>query len=631
MKLIGGAWKILVGIKDFLVLIFMLLFFVGLFAVLSTRPNVASVREGALLISLNGSLVEQPVPADPLATLTGASEVGEIRLGDVLHALDTAVTDKRVKAVVLDLDRFAGGYPAGIQEVRTAVMKVRDAKKPVLVYATAFTDAGYGIAAGASEIWTHPMGGVLFAGMGGTNLYYKGLLDKLGVTAHVYKVGKFKSAVEPYILTGMSPEAREASEQLYGQLSAQWQEGIKQARPKAQFAALLTQPAEQIEAAKGDVSKANQDAGLIDRVGDRLAFGQRVAEIVGAPPRKAAGNFKAIKFANYLAANPRSKSGDAIGVLTVAGDIVDGSASAGTAGGDTISSLLLTALAEKKLKALVVRVDSPGGSAMASERMRLAVLEAKKQGLPVVISMGNLAASGGYWVATAGDTIFASPNTITGSIGIFGVVPTFEKGLAKIGVTSDGVKTTPLSGQPDVLGGVNATFDRVLQASIEQGYNRFIGIVAQARKLSPERVDEIGQGRVWTGATARELGLVDQYGTLSDAIAEAARRAKLDPAKVHPLYLEEKASGFGKILADLMRDEGGGSDDWADSPSGGDAFARIGEQQRGLMMKALADAKLLTQASSVQARCLECAGLAPATPRREDRSLFDYLLGRVFG
>ncbi len=629
MKLVRGAWKLLVGIKDFLVLAFMLLFFAGLFAALSSKPNVAAVRDGALVVALDGTLVEQPEEADPFAGLSGQSATKQLRLRDVVRALDTAKGDARVKAVVLDLDSFLGGYPAAISEVAEAVGRVRAAGKPVLAYATGYTDSSYLIAANASEVWVNPLGGTLFAGPGRTGLYYKGLLDKLGVTAHVYKVGKFKSAVEPYIRSDMSPEAREANVALYGALFDQWKGAVAKARPKARIADYLTKPDEVVAGAGGDIAAANLSYGIVDKLGDRMAFGKRVAEIAGAPSGKPAGSFTAIRLSNWIAANPAPTPGDAIGVITVAGEIVDGKAGPGSAGGDTVSTLLLKGLAEKKLKALVVRVDSPGGSAMASEKIRQAVLQAKAQGLPVVISMGSLAASGGYWVSTAGDVIFAQPNTITGSIGIFGLLPSFENSLAKIGVTSDGVQTTPLSGQPDVTGGINPVTDRILQSAIESGYARFTKLVADSRKLSVQRVDEIGQGRVWIGGIAHQLKLVDRFGGLQAAIDEAARRAKLDPAKVHPVYLDKETTGWRKLLAETM---GGGDDDgdWADEPVAGvDLFGRIADERRALVAQALGDARRLAMGGSVQARCLECMGIGPAVARPSDQSLFELLIAQV--
>ncbi len=628
MKLVRGAWKILVGIKDLLVLVFMLLFFTMLFFALSVRPNPSTgIRDGALVVAIEGTLVEQPQQADPLSRLGAGRAASQTRLRDVLRALDAARSDGHVKAVVLDLDRFVGGYPAAVSEVAAAVGRVRQSGKRVLAYATAYTDDSYAIAANAGEVWIHPLGGSLFAGPGGTRLYYKGLIDKLGVNAHVYRVGKFKSAVEPYTRSDMSPEAREADTAMYGAILSQWRQEVLRARPKARIDEFLAHPDAVAAAANGDMAQANLSLGLVDKVGDRLAFGQRVAELVGAPSGKPAGNFNTIKLADFVTAHPDATSGDAIGVITVAGEIVDGRAGPGTAGGDTISALVLKGLAEKNLKALVVRVDSPGGSALASEQIRQAILQAKARGLPVVVSMGSLAASGGYWVSTAGDTIFAEPNTITGSIGIFGILPTFEKSLAKIGVGTDGVRTTPLSGQPDVMGGTNDVTDRVLQSAIEAGYRRFVGLVAGARKLSPQRVDEIGQGRVWIGGIAHQIGLVDRFGGLNDAIAEAARRAKLDPAKVRPVYLEKQPSSWAEFADQVLRDRDD-DDNWAGQPDSTDLYARIAGERRALLAQALGDARRLATAGSVQARCLECVGLAPATADPGDARLLDQLIAR---
>lgn len=628
MKLVKGAWKILVGIKDFLVLVFMLLFFATLFALLNAKPNPAAIRDGALVLALDGTLVEQPEEVDPLSKIGGGSAVKQQRLRDVVRALEVAKSDSHVKAVVLDLDRFMGGYPAAISEVAAAVGKVRTSGKPVLAYATAYSDDSYALAANASEIWVNPLGGAMFAGPGGTRLYYKGLLDKLGVNAHIYRVGKFKSAVEPYMRGDMSPEAKEAELAIYQPILAQWQQEIAKARPKARIAEYLAKPADTVAAAKGDIAKSNLDLGIVDKLGDRLAFSKRVAEIAGAPSGKPEGSFNKIKLADFVAANPAPGGGDAIGVITVAGEIVDGKAGPGKAAGDTVSALLLKGLAQKNLKALVVRVDSPGGSALASEQIRQAILQAKAKGIPVVVSMGSLAASGGYWVSTAGDTIFAEPNTITGSIGIFGVIPTFEKTLAKVGVGTDGVKTTPLSGQPDIYGGTNAETDKLLQSAIEAGYARFIGLVSNARKIAPEKVNEIAQGRVWIGGTAHQLGLVDRFGGIDDAIAEAARRAKLDPARVHAVYLEKEPSGWARLIEGILGD-GDDDADKAEEAAGPDLFARAAIEQRAMLAQALGDAKRLAHGGSVQARCLECATLGPANASLEDRTLFDAIAARL--
>lgn len=623
MKLVRGAWKLLVGIKDALVLIAMLLFFGLLFAALNARPGSKPIKDGALVLDLNGTIVEQPEEPAAFAALSGQSTTRQYRLRDVVRAIDTARTDDRVKALVLDLDNFGGGYPAALGEIGDAIARVRAAKKPVLAYSTAYTDGAYRLAANASEVWVNPLGGTLFMGPGGNQLYYKGLIDKLGINTHVYRVGKYKSFVEPYTRADQSEDAKAASTALYGTLFAQWKEAVAKARPKAQVEQFLASPDKMVLATNGDIATANLRAGLVDKLGDRTAFGKRVAELAGSDASKPAGNYNTIKYDAWVKANPLPTGGDAIGVLTVAGEIVDGEAGPGKAAGKTIEKAMLDGLAKKNLKALVVRVDSPGGSVLASEQIRLAILEAKKKGLPVVVSMGGLAASGGYWVSTPGDAIFAEPGTITGSIGIFGIIPTFENALAKIGVTSDGVKTTPLSGQPDVVGGTTPMFDTLIQSGIENGYREFVSRVAASRKLSPARVDEIGQGRVWDGGTARQIGLVDRFGTLKDAVDEAARRAKLDPAKVHAEYLE-KEPGF---LATLAADFNTGDDD--DAGTGGDAFARIAADRRAMVARAVGDMKRLASAGSIQARCLECGGIGPGASDASDAKLLDILLARI--
>jgi len=623
MKLVRGAWKLLVGIKDALVLAAMLLFFALLFAALNARSRPGAIKDGALLLALDGPIVEQPEEIQPTALLSGQQIGKQYRLRDLLRAIDSAAQDDRVKAIVLDLDKFGGGYPASLGEVQDALLRARKAGKPVLAYATAYTDAGYRLASAASEIWMNPLGGTIFAGPGGSQLYYKGLLDKIGVNAHVYRVGKFKSAVEPYTRTDQSPEARGASQELYGTLFQQWRESIASARPKAQVAPWLAQPAQLVQQAQGDVAQANVATGLVDKLGDRVAFGRRVAQLAGGDDGKPAGWFRTIRYQPYVDAAPLPRTGQ-IGVLTVAGEIVDGEAQPGTAGGDTIAKLLYQGMIDNKLKALVLRVDSPGGSVLASEKIRLAVLEAKRRGLPVVVSMGGLAASGGYWVSTPGDVIFAEPGTITGSIGIFGIIPTFENTLAKIGLSADGVKTTPLSGQPDLLAGTTPQLDAVVQSGIEHGYREFLTRVSQARRLPVERVNEIGQGRVWVGGIAHQLKLVDRFGGLDAAVKEAARRAKLDQDKPPVVYLDKKPGFAAQIAQQLASQE---DDDDAGAPA--DAVGQLAWQRQQAFAVALGDAQRMLTGATVRAQCLECAGLGPVRASAADRTLLQLVLAKV--
>ena len=439
------------------------------------------------------------------------------------------------------------------------------------------------------------MGLALFQGLGGSRLYYKGLIDKLGVNAHIYRVGKYKSFVEPYTRADQSPEAKAASVALTASLWQGWQADVLKARPNAKLAGFIADPV--AATAGGDLAKAALAAGVVDKLGDRASFNRLVAGLAGAGKDK--GDYAKIELTPWIAANPGARRGE-IGIVTVAGSIVDGQADAGTAGGDTIVKIINKAVASNDYKALVLRVDSPGGSALASEKIRIALNDAKAAKIPVVVSMANVAASGGYWVAMAGDRVFAEPSTITGSIGVFGIIPTFETALAKIGVTSDGVTTTPLSGQPDIVGGTNAAFDTIIQKSIESTYGKFLTLVSGARKMPVEKVNEIAQGRVWDGGTARQLGLVDSFGGIDEAVAEAAKLAKLDPKTVKAVYLEKPPS-FAQSFAEMFM---GGDED--DSQQATDLLSTLSRARFAMLGQAVADAKSLATGSVVQVRCLEC-------------------------
>ena len=342
---------------------------------------------------------------------------------------------------------------------------------------------------------------------------------------------------------------------------------------------------------------------MVDRLGDRIAFGQRVAVLAGGDAAAGPGGFATLPLENYLAAHPEGDGG-AVGVLTVAGDIVDGTAGPGTAGGETIARLLTKELAKKRIKALVVRVDSPGGSVTGAERIRSAILAAKAQGLPVVVSMGSVAASGGYWVSTTGVAIFAEPSTITGSIGVFGIIPTFAGTLAKLGLSADGVVTTPLSGQPDVYRGTSPVFDRLIQTGVESIYARFTGLVAAARHMTPQRADEIGQGRVWPGGIARQIGLVDRFGTLDDAIGYAAGLAHLTGNDARPRWIEREPNSWKALLRD-----------WSQKREPGEAtldpWSRLALAPQELLARALHDARALAAGPAIQVRCLECGFAEP--------------------
>ncbi|MGB5483679.1 signal peptide peptidase SppA, partial [Parasphingorhabdus sp.] len=428
MQFARAAWRFLVAIKDGMVLIAMLLFFGVLYALLSSQPNSGSIRDGALSLDLNGVIVEEPAaPTFEDFLASNSDSPREYRLRDIVRAIDATVEDGRVKAIVLDLSRFAGGGQTSLTDIGEALERAKKAGKPVYAFASFYGDDGYQLAAHATEIWMDPMGGIVFAGPGGNRLYYKGLIDRLGVTANIYRVGTYKSAVEPYMRADQSPASREASEALYGVLWDSWLAEVKKARPQAMVQPFADDPAAFIKTAGGDFALVAMKQKLVDKLADKTAFDRFVAEQVGTDETPSPDSFKSIDYDDYVAANPVKTKGSPIGVITVAGEIIGGDSGPGMAASGRIAEQIYKALDEDEIKALVVRVDSPGGSAFASEEIRLALLEAKKKKLPIVISMGDVAASGGYWIAAAGDHIFAEPDTITGSIGVFAVLPSFEK------------------------------------------------------------------------------------------------------------------------------------------------------------------------------------------------------------
>ena len=606
MSFAGKVWRLLVGIKDGLALVFLLLFFIALFAVLSSRPSPGAVREGALLLQLDGSVVEEVSPIDPLnALLSSAVPTREYAVRDLVRAIDEAASDKRIKAIALDLSTFLGGGQVHMQDIGDALERFRQSKKPILAYAVAYSDDSLLLAAHADEIWVDPMGGTAITGPGGERLFYAGLLDRLGVKAHVFKVGTYKSAPEPYIASEMSPEARENYQQLYGALWQEWQAHVRRARPQADIERATGDIQAWLDASKGDLAQAAIAAGLADRAGTRVEWGERVAEIAGKDRwDDTPGAFAFTDLDAWLAEIEPKEKGEKIGVITIAGEISDGIAGPGEAGAERIGALLDEAL-DDNLKALVVRVDSPGGTVTGSEAIRRAILRHKAKGIPVVVSMANLAASGGYWVSTPADRIFAEPQTVTGSIGIYGVLPTFEDALAELGVTTDGVKTTPLSGQPDLFAGLTPEAEAILQATVDSGYERFLALVAQSRKITPERADELGQGRVWDGGSARQLGLVDQFGGLDDALAYAAQLAKLEEGKWYAEFLGADADPYAPLLRRIM------STDESETRRG-DMFAVFARRERDRVARAIADLEGLLTVRGVQARCLACPVTQPA-------------------
>jgi protease IV len=456
-------------------------------------------------------------------------------------------------------------------------------------------------------VWLDPQGLAVISGPGGSNLYYAGLLEKLSVNARIYRVGEFKSAVEPYSRSSMSDEARQNIGGLYGAMWEEWQANVKKARPKLALARVTSDPVGWVNAAGGDLAKAALAGGLVDKLGDRAQFGARVAEVAGKDPwTEKPGSFAASELSAYLADVGLPRSGKAIGVVTIAGEIVDGEAGPGVAGGTRIADVLDEAL-DDDLAALVVRVDSPGGSVTASEEIRRAIQRHRDRKIPVAVSFANIAASGGYWVSMTSDRIFAQPETITGSIGVFAVVPTFEGTAAKLGVNADGFRTTPLSGQPDFIAGFSPEMDAILQSSISGTYADFLALVSKARKMPVAKVDAIAGGRVWDGGTAR------QFGGLQDALVWAAAKAGAKEGEWHPVFLGEQAENYDSLIRQLVTS----SNARAPISQGGDIFALAARRNGDLITQLNRDAERLMGTRGIQAYCLEC----PASPNAQLRAV----------
>ena len=628
MSILRSIWRVLVGVKDALVLLLLCLFFIGLFGALAGRGSLKVPDGGALVLRLDGAIVDQASEGSAFENLSGNAGPHEMQVRDVLRAINTARTDKRIKALVLDLDGLQGAGQANLQAIGDALTAFKKAGKPIHAWATAYGDDGYYLAAHASKAWVAPLGGVLLAGPGGTGPYFKRALDKLAVDVNVFRVGTYKAAVEPFTRSSASPEARAAEQALVDSLWASWLADVKAARPKAEAAAYIAQLPQRLGRAGGDEAKTALQSGLVDVIASHRDFEDAMIELVGeADDQKPWGDFNGIGLNRYLAATAGDlpTKGPAVGVVYVTGNIVDGEAQRGTAGGTSIAQAIRDTLADNDdIKALVVRVDSGGGSVLASEEIRQALADAKADGLPVVASFGPVAASGGYWVAMAADEIYAAPSTITGSIGVFAIIPSINRALANYGIDSDGVKATPYSGEPDVLHGLGPEVRQVLQMGVENTYGRFTNLVASNRKLPLADVERVAEGRVWAGTAAKELKLIDGFGGLDVAVAAAARRAKLK-GDVRTVDIEPETEKFLAFLENFT-----GPEDDAEAMAARDPWSALAARSRVRLLTAAADvAQMLNGGATMQAACLECA--AAGSPRPVVAKQGEGLLARLAG
>jgi len=538
----------------------LLLMLVVFLVVLGKGASSAKVMQDrtTLVIAPEGRLVEQ-FSSDPvsraLAKALGDTKGEEIQLRDLVRAIEAAKDDKKIERVVLQLDKLQPSGFASMREVTAALQELRAAKKQVVAFSENMGQSQYLLAAQADEIYLDPMGGLLLEGLGRYRQYFRtGLQEKLGVDVHLFKVGEYKSAAEPYVLDAASPQAKEADLFWMNDVWQRYLGDIAKARKLdvAQLAAGIDTLPEGIAAAEGDLARFALQQKLVDGLKTREEVDALLTER-GTADSDADGGYRQIGLNDYLtqidARRSPVDSRPQVAVVVAEGEIAGGDLPAGRIGGVSTSALLREARDDDDVKAVVLRVDSPGGEVFASEQIRREVEALKAAGKPVVVSMGDMAASGGYWISMNADRIYADESTITGSIGIFGMIPNFARSLDKIGVHTDGVGTTRFAGAFDVTRPMDPAVGQVIQSVINKGYADFTGKVAAARNKPVEAVDEVARGRVWSGAQAKERGLVDAFGGLKAAVADAADRAKLGESdKYRVRYIEKAATPFAQFM-----------------------------------------------------------------------------------
>jgi protease-4 len=528
-RFLGTIGRFIDGLRRLVLnLVFLLVvaLLVGVF--LAARPR--DVPDGAaLVLAPGGSLVEETSVTSPLTLLREGPGHPETPMADLLEALAAARADSRIRALVIDTDKLEGGGLAKLQELRHAIADFRAAGKPVYAWGARFDQAQYLLAAAAEEITLAPDGHVLVRGFARYTTYFKGLLDKLGIKVHVFKVGTWKSFTEPYTRDGMSEEDRQATTELLQGVWGLYRQAVAESRQLAPEAVdhYVQAFKDLLAAADGDAARMALDARLVDALLPKDQWEARLKERLG--PAADGKGYKRIELPAYLEAlrAARASVPDKVAVLVAQGAILDGEQPPGAVGGDTLARMIQGVREDEAVKALVLRIDSPGGSAYASEVIRRELELTRQAGKPVVVSMSAVAASGGYWIATGADEIWASPGTVTGSIGIFALFPEVAEPLARLGLTVDGVETSKLAGALDPRRPLAPEAAEALQLGIRHGYGNFIKRVAEGRRMSPEAVEAVAQGRVWLGPQAREKGLVDEIGGFEQAVAAAARRAGL--------------------------------------------------------------------------------------------------------
>ncbi len=529
----GLVWRILEGIRKALHLALMLIIFGFVLAALHTSiPTVP--RTAALVIAPQGELVDQ-LSGDSVRRALGEASGGpdpETLLRDVTEAIAAAKTDSRIKLIVLDLDQLDASGLSKLQEIGAALRDFRASGKRVIAMGDSYSQVQYYLAAQAGEVYLDPMGEVSVHGFSYYRMYYKDAIDKLQIDSNVFRAGTFKSYTDQFSRSDMAPSEREETSQWLESLWNAYGQDVTRARSLPATALkdfIAAQPAS-VQAVNGDLAKMALQRGLVTALKSRRQVADDLKGLVGEDDSD--HSFNGIGMSQYLAAVRakralKSKSDAKIGIVVASGEIFDGRQLPGKIGGESTSDLLREARYDNAVKAVVLRIDSPGGSEFASEEILREVQALRKAGKPVVVSMSSYAASGGYYIAAAANQIFASPTSITGSIGVFSYIPTFQRTLQKIGVNVDGIGTTPLAGDMRFDRALGPVTKQVLQATVDHAYQQFLRRVADGRKKSVDDVDKIAQGRVWSGADAQRIGLIDHLGGLKDATDAAAKLAEL--------------------------------------------------------------------------------------------------------
>ena len=557
-RFFGAIWDTLNFTRRLVLNLIFLVIAIAIIAGLLARTPV--VKNGtALVLNLQGNIVEQySVDASQRAIgrITG-NATEEVQLRDILRTIDAAASDANIGRIVLIPDDMGQAGPSTLREIGQALDRFRAAGKPVTTIANTLDQSQYALAVHSDRILLDPEGSVELMGYSSYRNYYKDLLDKLGVDVHLIKVGTYKSAAEPYVLNQASDASKEADREWMGAL---WQEYLADvaAQRKLDPATISDDIAhydERVVAVQGDLAKLALDQKLVDQLATREQARDWLRE-QGVPPD--GDSFRQVAWASYAAlvppANPLATH--RIAVVVAEGEILPGEQAPGSIGGRSTAQLLRQAREDDSVNAIVLRVNSPGGDSNASELIRREVVQAQQAGKPVIVSMGDYAASGGYWISMNGDEIWAQPTTITGSIGIYALLATIPETLAKLGINVDGIATTPMAGVMDLRRPLSPRLETVITQSIQRGYRQFIGLVAQARARTPEQIDAIAQGHVWIGSQAKERGLVDKLGGLEDAIAAAAARANLG-TDYSVRYVEPPMSAWESLALRLSNSEAG--------------------------------------------------------------------------